>query len=286
MARDLDALREQSWQPYVRRPPAYWIVYVQSHVRTRQWFKDGETFAWRDGETNGHAVYAAPKTRCKSRALTIPARQARAFRVIDNRTSELTSWDTDLLPDALSGLNDLDIFSFDDVLPLAATAGKTDPDDIPETPKNPVSRVGDIWTTTGDTSRAGTPSRMARKPTGRAGTKPRPSGLDHLGDPATARSTCRHRSPKTARLKVSPHEIGQGRIVRSRLVCAQRPIYFLACRQSSLLDCGPFVRLVHRPICHVAARASEPDRAAPARRLKRQAQPQGRAAPGRVRVRP
>ena len=78
--------------------------------------------------------------------VTIPARQARVFRVIDNRTSELTSWDTDLLPDALSGLNDLDIFSFDDVLPLAITAGKTDPDDIPETPKNPVSRVGDIWT--------------------------------------------------------------------------------------------------------------------------------------------
>ena len=77
--------------------------------------------------------------------VTIPARQARAFRVIDNRTSELTSWDTDLLPDALSGLNDLDIFSFDDVLPSTATAGKTDPDDIPETPKNPVSRVGDIW---------------------------------------------------------------------------------------------------------------------------------------------
>ena len=77
--------------------------------------------------------------------VTIPARQARAFRVIDNRTSELTSWDTDLLPDALSGLNDLDIFSFDDVLPLAATAGKTDPDDIPETPKNPVTRTGDLW---------------------------------------------------------------------------------------------------------------------------------------------
>ena len=82
-------------------------------------------------------------TGCRT---TRPARQPRAFRVIDNRTSELTFWDTDLLPDALSGLNDLDIFSFDDVLPLAATAGKTDPDDIPETPKNPVSRVGDIWT--------------------------------------------------------------------------------------------------------------------------------------------
>ena len=77
--------------------------------------------------------------------VTIPARQARAFRVIDNRTSELTSWDTDLLPDELAGLDDLDIFSFDDVLPLAATAGKTDPDDIPETPKNPVARTGDLW---------------------------------------------------------------------------------------------------------------------------------------------
>ena len=62
------------------------------------------------------------------------------------RDSGETSWALTFLPDALSGLNDLDIFSFDDVLPLAATAGKTDPDDIPETPKNPVSRVGDIWT--------------------------------------------------------------------------------------------------------------------------------------------
>ena len=77
--------------------------------------------------------------------VTIPARQARAFRVIDNRTSEMTSWDHDLLPHALAGLDDLDVLSFDDILPPAATAGKTDPDDIPETPKNPVTRKGDIW---------------------------------------------------------------------------------------------------------------------------------------------
>ena len=69
LARELDALREQAWQPYVRRPPAYRIVYVQSHVRTRQWFKNGETFVWQDGEKNSQAVYSAPKTRRKSRAL-------------------------------------------------------------------------------------------------------------------------------------------------------------------------------------------------------------------------
>ena len=51
-------------------------------------------------------VIVAGETRYKAAVLigltaapvvTIPARQARAFRVIDNRTSELTSWDTDLL---------------------------------------------------------------------------------------------------------------------------------------------------------------------------------------------
>ena len=57
----------------------------------------------------------------------------------------MTSWDHDLLPDALAGLGDLDVFSFDDVLPPAATAGQTDPDDIPETPKKPVTRKGDLW---------------------------------------------------------------------------------------------------------------------------------------------
>ena len=95
------------------------------------------------GETRYKAAVSLGLTSVP--VVTIPARQARAFRVIDNRTSELTSWDTDLLPDALAGLDDLDIFSFDDVFPPAGTAGKTDPDDIPETPKKPITRTGDLW---------------------------------------------------------------------------------------------------------------------------------------------
>ena len=64
--------------------------------------------------------------------VTIPARQARAFRVIDNRTSETNVLEhmTSSLTQ-LAGLDDLDIFSFDDVFPPAGTAGKTDPDDHP-----------------------------------------------------------------------------------------------------------------------------------------------------------
>ena len=95
------------------------------------------------GETRYKAAVSLGLTSVP--VVTIPARQARAFHVIDNRTSEMTSWDHDLLPDALAGLDDLDVFAFDDILPLAVTAGKTDPDDIPETPKNPVTIKGDIW---------------------------------------------------------------------------------------------------------------------------------------------
>ena len=112
-------------------------------------------FGWKQAiVADPKGVIVAGETRYKAAVslgwtsapvVTIPASQARAFRVIDNRTSEMTSWDTDPLPDALAGLDDLDIFSFDDVLQLASTAGKTDPDDIPETPKNPVSQRGDLW---------------------------------------------------------------------------------------------------------------------------------------------
>ncbi len=34
-------------------------VYLDSHVRTRQWFKGGVAYAWQDGEDNSHAHYAA-----------------------------------------------------------------------------------------------------------------------------------------------------------------------------------------------------------------------------------
>ena len=112
-------------------------------------------FGWQQAiVADPKGVIVAGETRYKAAVLigwtaapvvTIPARQARAFRVIDNRTSEMTSWDHDLLPDALAGLDDLDVFSFEDILPLAATVGQTDPDDIPETPKKPVTRTGNTW---------------------------------------------------------------------------------------------------------------------------------------------
>lgn len=39
--------------------PAYRRIYLHSHVRTRQWYKDGVVYKWTDGEDNSHAKYSA-----------------------------------------------------------------------------------------------------------------------------------------------------------------------------------------------------------------------------------
>jgi DNA (cytosine-5)-methyltransferase 1 len=59
-----------------KRAPAYAgrsseprIVYLQSHIRTRQWFKNGKVIVWDDEEENGGAAYGAPKTLKKIRGL-------------------------------------------------------------------------------------------------------------------------------------------------------------------------------------------------------------------------
>ncbi|NCB85722.1 MAG: DNA (cytosine-5-)-methyltransferase [Bacteroidia bacterium] len=41
------------------------IVYIQSHIRTRQWFKNGKVHVWSDGANNDHASYSLPKTTKK-----------------------------------------------------------------------------------------------------------------------------------------------------------------------------------------------------------------------------
>lgn len=69
IACELDSLAAQGWRPHDRVPANFRVVYVQSHVRTRQWFKDGETFVWEDGAENGDAAYSAPKTKRKVNTL-------------------------------------------------------------------------------------------------------------------------------------------------------------------------------------------------------------------------
>jgi len=40
----------------------YKRIYIQSHIRTRQWFKNGTAFKWKDGQDNSTVAYSPMKT--------------------------------------------------------------------------------------------------------------------------------------------------------------------------------------------------------------------------------
>jgi DNA modification methylase len=80
--------------------------------------------------------------------------QVRAYRLLDNRSHEETSWDLDLLGLELLDLKDLkidleltgfDYTQIDELLARATGAGLTDEDAVPELPETPVSRPDDLW---------------------------------------------------------------------------------------------------------------------------------------------
>jgi len=80
--------------------------------------------------------------------------QVRAYRLLDNRSHEETTWDRDLLGLELLDLKgmgiDLELTGFeleelDELVGAEGTEGLTDPDTVPEAPEHPVTRPGDLW---------------------------------------------------------------------------------------------------------------------------------------------
>lgn len=69
MAGALDDLEARRWQPYEGKADAYRVIYVQSHVRTRQWFKGGKTYVWQDGNEADRSYYGAPVTVRRSKKM-------------------------------------------------------------------------------------------------------------------------------------------------------------------------------------------------------------------------
>jgi DNA (cytosine-5)-methyltransferase 1 len=65
----LDTMVSRRWEIFPAPPDAFRIVYIQSHVRTRQWFKDGQTIVWEDGGDTENAKYAPSKTQRKTRKI-------------------------------------------------------------------------------------------------------------------------------------------------------------------------------------------------------------------------
>jgi DNA modification methylase len=80
--------------------------------------------------------------------------QAQAYRLADNQTASLASWDDNKLVAELLALRDegfdLDLTGFaaddlDRLLGGADDGEQGDPEDVPEPPADPVTRTGDLW---------------------------------------------------------------------------------------------------------------------------------------------
>jgi DNA modification methylase len=86
-------------------------------------------------------------------AVGLSPAQAKAYRIADNQTATIASWDDDKLPLELAALQDmgfdLDLtgFSSDELLSLLSepNEGLTDPDAVPEPPDEATTQPGDLW---------------------------------------------------------------------------------------------------------------------------------------------
>lgn len=64
----LDDLYASDFESQSGDHPHHRVVYLRSHVRTRQWFKDGESITWSD-DNPSKAKYSAPKTERRVRMM-------------------------------------------------------------------------------------------------------------------------------------------------------------------------------------------------------------------------
>ncbi|HEY7159185.1 MAG TPA: DNA modification methylase [Gemmataceae bacterium] len=87
-------------------------------------------------------------------AIGLTPAQAKAYRIADNQTATLSSWDDDKLPLELAQLQQMDFdlnltgFSADELMRLLGSEeneGLTDPDAVPEPPDEPITQAGDLW---------------------------------------------------------------------------------------------------------------------------------------------
>ncbi len=79
--------------------------------------------------------------------------QINAYRIADNRTAEESEWDNELLKMEIKELEakdfKLDLLGFNDEqlnnILFEEKQGLTDEDEVPETPEEPISKLGNIW---------------------------------------------------------------------------------------------------------------------------------------------
>ena len=162
MNRQIEEQAIASLQPYERNTRIHSDSQVDLLVRSIQEY--GWTVPVLVDEQNvviaGHGRIEAAKRMGLDKVPTIrlgdlTPEQVRAYRIADNRLTDLGEWDTGLLGQELSALKELDFdleltgFNLEDLaemLPSNGGAGSHEEEETPEPPEDPITKPGDIWT--------------------------------------------------------------------------------------------------------------------------------------------
>jgi len=155
--RKIDAIRPYERNPRINDPAVDAVAASLAEFGFRQPIvvdADGVIIA-------GHTRWKAAKKLGLAKvpvhvATDLTPEQVRAYRIADNKTSELAEWDFEILPIELAELReggfDMSMLAFDDdelarllTEGMGVTEGLTDADAVPEPPDDPVTQPGDLW---------------------------------------------------------------------------------------------------------------------------------------------
>lgn len=144
--------------PYARNARTHSDEQVaQIAASMREWGWTNPVLVDEDGGIiAGHGRVLAARSLGYSEVPVMVARgwteaQRRAYVLADNQLALNAGWNPELLSVELKGLAelgfDLDLLVFPDLdaLMVEKTEELTDPDEVPETPADPVTRLGDVW---------------------------------------------------------------------------------------------------------------------------------------------
>ncbi|WP_245257040.1 site-specific DNA-methyltransferase [Nitrobacter sp. Nb-311A] len=146
--------------PYARNARTHSNAQIdQIAASIREWGWTNPVLVGEDGTIiAGHGrVLGARKLRLSDVPVMVAAgwsdAQKRAYAIADNKLSLNAGWDEEILGLELGELEvlgfDLDLIGFSEAERIAllaqGTEGLTDPDEVPEPPKEPVTRSGDVW---------------------------------------------------------------------------------------------------------------------------------------------
>ncbi len=107
----------------------------------------------------GHTRFKAAKKLGLSKvpvhvAVDLSPDQVKAYRIADNKSGELATWDMEILPIELAELRDagfdMSVLAFDEkelagFFSTQLQTGNCDPDHVPEPPDEPITQKGDLW---------------------------------------------------------------------------------------------------------------------------------------------